>query len=189
MRDHIGDLVADGFDMAVRFGDPPVGNFTVRKLLETRILTVASPSYIAAHGSPKHPRDLVDHECIDYQDPMSGRPFEWEFHRGSEIVPVAAPARLMVSDVDTMLDACAAGAGIAQVMALGSQTLLRSGKLIELVPDWPDEVFSLHAVFPSRQHRAAKVRAFIDFCLRLLEDQNIQEGQDSDRQGMDSAAP
>jgi DNA-binding transcriptional LysR family regulator len=170
--------------MAVRFGDPTVGSFVVRKLLETRILTIASPAYIAAHGRPKHPRDLVDYECIDYQDPISGRPFEWEFHRGSEIVPVAPPARLMLSDFNTMLDACAAGAGIAQVMALGSQTLLRSGQLIELFPDWPDEVFPLHAVFPSRQHRAAKVRAFIDFCLRLLEDDNIQEGTGSDRQGM-----
>jgi DNA-binding transcriptional LysR family regulator len=174
MRDHVGDLVADGFDMAVRFGDPPVGSFTVRRLLETRILTVASPAYIAKHGRPKHPRDLAHHECIEYQDPMSGQPFEWEFHRGPKVVPIIAPARLMVSDVDTMLDACAAGAGIAQVMALGSQALLCSGQLIELLPDWPDEVFPLHAVFPPRQHRAAKVHAFVDFCQQLLGDRDRQ---------------
>jgi DNA-binding transcriptional LysR family regulator len=75
MRDHVRDLVADGFDMAVRFGDPPVGTFIVRKLLETRILTVASPAYIVAHGRPAHPRDLLDHQCIEYQDPTTGRPF------------------------------------------------------------------------------------------------------------------
>ena len=174
MRGHVGDLVADGFDMAVRFGDPPVGSFTVRKLLETRILTVASPAYIATYGRPRNPRDLVHHECIDYQDPASGRPFEWEFRRGRKIVPVVAPARLMVSDVDTILDACAAGAGIAQVMALGSQALLRSGQLIELFPDWPDELFPLNAIFPARQHRAAKVRAFVDFCQQLLSDGDRQ---------------
>ena len=120
MRDHVGDLVADGFDMAVRFGGPPVGSFTVRKLLETRILTVASPAYIATHGRPAHPRDLLDHQCIEYQDPTTGRPFEWEFRRGAEIVPVTVPARLMVSDVQTVFGACIAGAGIAQIMALGS---------------------------------------------------------------------
>jgi DNA-binding transcriptional LysR family regulator len=79
MRNPVGDLVVDGFDMALRFGDPPVAGFTVRKLLETRILTVAAPSYLAARGRPAHPRDLVGHECIDYQDPASGRPFEWDF--------------------------------------------------------------------------------------------------------------
>ena len=105
MRDHVGDLVADGFDMAVRFGGPPVGSFTVRKLLETRILTVASPAYIATHGRPAHPRDLLDHQCIEYQDPTTGRPFEWEFRRGAEIVPVTVPARLMVSDVQTVFGA------------------------------------------------------------------------------------
>ena len=172
MRDHVRDLVADGFDMAVRFGDPPVGTFSVRKLLETRILTVASPAYIVAHGRPAHPRDLLDHQCIDYQDPTTGRPFEWEFRRGAEIVPVTVPARLMVSDVETMFGACIAGAGIAQIMALGSQSLLQSGQLIELFPDWPDELFPLHAIFPSRHHRAAKVRVFTDFCLQLIRTQN-----------------
>jgi DNA-binding transcriptional LysR family regulator len=53
MRDQVGDLVADGFDLALRFGDPPSGSFVARKLVETRILTVASPGYIAMHGRPR----------------------------------------------------------------------------------------------------------------------------------------
>jgi hypothetical protein len=57
-------------------------------------------------------------------------------------------------------------------MALGSQSLLQSGQLIELFPDWPDELFPLHAIFPSRHHRAAKVRVFTDFCLQLIRAQN-----------------
>jgi DNA-binding transcriptional LysR family regulator len=168
MRDQIGDLVADGFDMAVRFGEPPVAGFTARKLLETRILTVASPAYLAAHGRPAHPRDILDHECIDYRDPLTGRPFEWEFRRGDEVVPVRQPARLMVSDVETMIGACCEGAGIAQVMQLGSRHIIEHGKLVEVFPDWRGETFPLYAIYPSRQHRAAKVRAFTEWCLRLL---------------------
>jgi DNA-binding transcriptional LysR family regulator len=145
-----------------------VESFTSRKLLETRILTVASPAYLATHSRPAYPSDLVAHECIDYRDPTTGRPFDWEFHRGKEVVPIAAPARLMVSDVETILEACVAGAGIAQVMALGSEHLLQSGELIERFPDWPGEVFPLYAIFPSRRHRVAKVRVFVDFCLQLL---------------------
>lgn len=168
MRDHVGDLVADGFDMALRFGDPPVGSLTARKLLETRIVTVASPAYVEAHGRPATPNDLLRHDCIDYQDPMTGRPFAWELRRAGEAVPVTPPARLMVSDVATMLAACLAGVGIAQVMALGTEHLFRSGQLVDLFPDWADETFPLYAVYPSRQHRSAKVQVFTDFCVRLL---------------------
>ncbi|GAA0744831.1 LysR family transcriptional regulator [Sphingomonas sp. ABOLD] len=168
MREQIGDLVADGFDMALRFGEPPSAGVTARKLLETRILTVASPAYIAAQGRPADPRELIDHACIDYQDPRSGRPFAWEFRRGDVVLPVRQPARLMVSDVDTMIRACCGGAGIAQILELGSRDLLERGALAELFPDWPGETFPLYALYPTRQHRPAKVRAFTDWCLQLL---------------------
>lgn len=168
MRDNVGDLVTDGYDMAVRFGTPPMGKLIARKLLETRILTVASPAYLARAGRPAHPCDLAGHQCIDYRDPLSGRPFRWEFHRQEQVIRGGGTARLMVSDVDTMLGACVAGVGIAQIMALGSEHLFRAGHLVELFPDWPDEVFPLHAIYPSRKHRPAKVEAFSEFCRNLL---------------------
>ena len=168
MREQMGDLVADGFDMALRFGAPPSAGVTARKLLETRILTVASPGYLAAHWRPADPRELIDHACIDYQDPRTGRPFAWEFRRGDVVLPVRQPARLMVSDVDTMIGACCEGAGIAQILELGSRDLLARGALVELFPDWPGETFPLYALYPTRHHRPAKVRAFTDWCLQLL---------------------
>jgi DNA-binding transcriptional LysR family regulator len=79
MRDHVGDLVADGFDLALRFGDPPSGSFVARKLVETRILTVASPSYIARHGPPKHPADVADHACIAFYDAANVGPSSGSF--------------------------------------------------------------------------------------------------------------
>jgi DNA-binding transcriptional LysR family regulator len=175
MRDHIGDLVADGFDMAIRFGDPPVTGFTARKLLETRILTVASPAYLEAHGRPAHPRDLLDHECIDYQDPLTGRPFAWEFRRADEVFPVRQHARLMVSDVETMIGACCEGAGIAQVMQLGSREVIEGGRIVEIFPDWPGETFPLYAIYPSRHHRAAKVKVFSDWCATLLDGNHLPD--------------
>ena len=85
MRDHVGDLVADGFDLALRFGDPPTGSFIARKLVETRILTVASPGYIAARGRPMHPLEIAGHDCIDFYDAANGRPFDWEFRNEREV--------------------------------------------------------------------------------------------------------
>src|SRR5271163_1249171 len=168
MRDHVGDLVADGFDLALRFGDPPAGSFIARKLVETRILTVASPAYIAMHGRPQHPADVAGHACIAFYDAANGRAFDWEFRKRRRVLPVNIASRLLVSDVGAMLSACEAGSGIAQIMQLGAGNLIESGKLVELFPDWSGELFPLYALYPSRQHRAAKVRAFVDFCLTVL---------------------
>lgn len=161
------DLVARGFDCAIRFGEPAASGLVARKLLETRVLTVAAPAYLERHGRPSVPADLSGHSCIHYRDPQSRQPFAWEFRRGDEVVPVAVSGVLTVSDVGTLFAACAAGVGIAQVLALGSDHLLSSGALVELFPDWPGETFPLYAYHPSRHQPPPKVMALTDFCLSL----------------------
>lgn len=172
MRDAVGDLGAGGFDLALRFGDPPNGSLVARKLVETRVLTVAAPAYVAEHGRPRHPSEVVDHDCIGFYDAANQRPFDWEFRKGKEILPVKVSARVLVSDVGAMLSACEAGAGIAQILQLGSSHLVESGALINLFPEWSGEMFPLYALFPSRQHQPAKVRSFIDFCLGVIASEN-----------------
>lgn len=168
-HDKLGDMVAEGFDLAVRFGEPRPSSLIARKLLDTRILTVASPAYLKRHGRPVAPTDLSkdDHACIQYRDPETGRPFEWEFHRGRKKLSVPTRGSLTVNDVGTMHSVCAAGYGIAQVMAFGAESLLASGKLVELFPDWPDERFPLYALYPSRLYVPAKTRVFLDFVVSL----------------------
>ncbi|MPW20976.1 LysR family transcriptional regulator [Paraburkholderia sp. CNPSo 3157] len=168
-RDQLGDMIADGFDLAVRFGEPRPSTLVARKLLETRIVTAASPGYLKKYGRPLKPTDLErePHNCIHYRDPETGRPFVWEFHRPRKKIIIAARGRLVVNDVSTMHGACLAGHGIAQIMALGTQPLFDSGRLVDLFPDWPDERFPLYALYPSRRHPSAKVRAFLDFIVKI----------------------
>ena len=168
-RDQLGDIVADGFDLAVRFGEPPDSSLVARKLLDTRILTVASPAYLRQHGRPEHPQDLErgGHVCIEFRDPATGRTFPWEFHRKRKRLSVKTSGRLIVNDGGTMHAACVAGYGIAQVMEVAAGPLVTSGQLVELFPDWPDERFPLYALYPSRHHPSAKVRAFLDFVIGI----------------------
>jgi DNA-binding transcriptional LysR family regulator len=166
-RDELGDLVADGIDVAVRFGVPPSSSLIGRKLLETRVLTVAAPAYLAAHGRPVTPKDLVNHRCIQFRDPVTRRPFEWEFHRKGKVVPVETTGPLLVTDSGIMFAVCIAGAGIAQVLAVSVQDALADGRLVELFPDWAEERFPLYAFYPSRKNSPPKVRAFVDFCVEL----------------------
>ena len=168
-RDQLGDLVSEGFDVAIHVGDPPVSSLVVRKLWSTRIVTVAAPSYLKQHKRPATPQELMTdkHILIDYRDPETGRPFEWEFHRGRRIVKVATNGHIIVSDIITMHNLCLAGYGIVQVMENAVSALLKQGKLVDLFPDWPDERFPLYAVYPSRKHLPAKTRAFLDFVMSL----------------------
>jgi DNA-binding transcriptional LysR family regulator len=168
MRDSVGDLVADGFDLAIRFDEPPIGSFVARKLTQARVITVASPSYIKAHGKPKHPKEIEQRDCIDFYDASNGRPYQWELRRKGEVLPLRVKARLLTSDSGTLIGACEAGFGIAQIIEIGGERLLRSGRLVELFPGWSEELFPLYAIFPTRLHRAAKVRAFIDFVMEIL---------------------
>ena len=167
--EQLGDLVAEGFDVAVRFGQPPSSSLVARKLLETPVVTVASPLYIRKHGRPKTPAELFNHACIQVCSPMTGQPLEWQYRSGRKIIPAQASGRLLVSDAGTMLGACLAGTGIARFKASGVLDLLEKGRLIELLADWAGEIYSLYALYPSRHLPAAKVRAFIDFVIEFLD--------------------
>ena len=166
----VGDLVTEGIDVAVRFGPQPPSTMTSRLLLETRVLTVASPGYLARHGRPKKPEKLVDHECIQYIDPRRGKPFSWEFHRGFEVLPVETQGHITTTDVDLMVQACVGGAGIAQLLALNVAHHVASGALIELFPEWPGETYPLYITRPSRRLAPAAVEAFLDFCSEICAD-------------------
>lgn len=168
-RDQLGDMVAEGFDLAVRFGYPRPSSLVARKLLETRILTVAAPSYFKHRPRPLKPDDLGDpaHACVRFRDPDTGHPFDWEFHRGRKKTVVEVAGRLTVNDVGTMHSVCLAGQAVAQVMELGVKGYVAEGRLVELFPDWPDDTFPMYAYYPSRHHMPAKVRAFLDFIVAI----------------------
>jgi DNA-binding transcriptional LysR family regulator len=131
-REQIGDLVGDGIDVAVRFGEPATSSLIIRKLAELRVITVAAPSYLRRHGQPEHPNDLADHACIDFRDPLTRQAYDWEFHKGRKVLAVKRNSRLLVSDAGTMLTECLAGTGIAQIFAVVARDLLKN-KLVELI--------------------------------------------------------
>jgi DNA-binding transcriptional LysR family regulator len=166
-RSELGDLVSEGFDLAIRFAELPSSSLVARRLLETRVVTVAAPSYVARHGRPAKPADVSSHVCLQFRNPVTGRPFEWEFHRGRKVLPIKTTGRLLLTDAQTLVGTCVAGAGIAQLLAISIQGHLDRGDLIELFPDWPDERFPLYALYPSRHLPPAKLRAFIDFVLEV----------------------
>jgi DNA-binding transcriptional LysR family regulator len=167
-RDQLGDLVGEGFDVAIRFGEPPASSLVTRKLLETRTATLASPAYLERRGRPAHPRDLEGHACIQMRHAQTGEPLPWVFQKDGEAFTVPTSGRLAVNEVGSLMGACLAGVGVARVKAIGVLDLIAHGELIDLFPDWPGETFPLYALYPSRHLPAAKVRAFVDFVAEVV---------------------
>ena len=169
-RDQLGDLVAEGFDLAIRFGEPRPSALVARKLLDTRVITVASPVYLNRSGRPKHPSELEEgnHRLINFRDPETGRPYEWAFRQGRKEIEINANAQLLLSDVATIHAVCLAGYGIAQLLELGIESLIESGRLEVVFPGWLDERFPLYALHPSRNFLPQKTRAFLDFVIATV---------------------
>jgi len=168
-REGLGDLVGEGFDIALRFGQPPDSSLVVKKLLETETLTVAAPSYLKKHDLPKAPSELARHDCILMKNTLTGETLStWPYRMGRRQETVTVSGRLLVSEAGTLLGACLAGVGIARIKAIGVADLIEKGRLVRLLPDWQSEVLPLYALYPSRHLPAAKVRAFIAFVEEIV---------------------
>lgn len=169
-KEDLGDLVADGFDLALRFGHPLPSSLVARKLFDTRVLAMASPAYLERFGHPTDPRELENtpHRCILFREPVTGKPFAWEFHQKRKQLTVKPQGQLTVNDPGTVYSACLAGLGIAQLFELGVEQYTSSNQLVQLFPEWSDQRFPLYAYYPSRHHVPAKTRALLSFVMDLI---------------------
>jgi DNA-binding transcriptional LysR family regulator len=166
-RGRLGDLVAKGLDLAIRFDEPPPSALVGRKLLDTRVVTVVSQAYLKKAGRPTHPFDLDEgnHRLIDFRDPETGQAYESAFRQRRKEIEISPNAQLLLSDVATIHAVCLAGYGIAQLLELGIESLIESGRLEIVFPDWLDERFPLYALHPSRNYLPPKKRELLDFVI------------------------
>jgi DNA-binding transcriptional LysR family regulator len=162
-----------GVDVAVRFGPPDASSLIARKFLETRVITVAAPAYLERHGVPRSPHDMVHHEALLFRDPQTGLPFPWGFQRGSEVINVNVSGRLVMDDPSVAISACVAGQGVFQSLALGLAPFLACGELVQIMPDWSNELYPLFAYHPSRHRPPAKVKAFLNFVQGIAKEESL----------------
>lgn len=161
--DRLVNLVDEGFDAAVRIGQPTDSSLIARKLCAARIVLVAAPSYLDARGTPALPDELVDHDCIidtNFRDPLS-----WRFRTSNELQPVGIDVRgrLHFSNAEACVAAAEAGLGIARVPSFVAGARLRAGLVSPVLGKYEDEPLGLYAVFPPGRHLALKVRVLVDF--------------------------
>ena len=156
------DIVAEGFDAGVRLGEAvPKDMVAVRFGGDARFVAVASPAYLARHGTPQTPDELAGHRCIRVRLP-SGKPYRWEFARPGREVAVDVPGPLTLDHPGLMAEAAAAGLGIAYLAERWAATLIAAGALVTVLDAWCPPIPGLFLYYPGHRHVPAALRAFID---------------------------
>lgn len=162
------DLVAEGIDCALWIGEVDDPNLVARRVGFLYFTTCAAPSYIAAHGMPSHPRDLVRHRCINHFSPSTGETVEWVFSKDGERVQAVFPGHLALEDENSYVSAAEAGLGIAQMPAFVVKESMERRALDLVLADWLPEPSPLHVVYPQSRHLSRRVRAFVDWLSALI---------------------
>lgn len=157
------DIVAERFDAGVRLGGIIDADMVAMPIgPEMRMVTVASPEYLAKHGSPSRPEDLTAHRCINLRLPTHGGLYPWEFGSGENEFRVRVNGPLIMNSVLQILDACLTGVGIAQLPDAQVKPHLEDGTLQEILADWSDPFPGYHLYYPSRRQQTAAFRVVLD---------------------------
>ena len=161
LADRLVDLVEEGYDVAIRIATLESSTLVSKRLATTRMVLCASPAYLAQHGTPVHPSELAQHAVISYS--YWSTKDEWHFDGPNGPVSVKTRPCIHTNSGDT----CRAAALAHQGMILQPSFLvgkdLSEGTLLELMPAYRSMELGIYAVYPTRKHVSAKVRALIDF--------------------------
>jgi LysR family transcriptional regulator, regulator for bpeEF and oprC len=164
------DLVAEGIDCALWIGEVGDPSLVARRVGFLYFATCAAPAYLAAHGSPTHPRELARHRCLNHFSPATGKAVEWAFSKDGERVQTVFPGNLALEDENSYVSAAEAGLGIAQMPAFVLKEGMERGALDLVLADWLPEPSPLHVVYPQSRHLSRRVRVFVDWLAALISD-------------------
>ncbi|MDF9616404.1 LysR family transcriptional regulator [Pseudomonas entomophila] len=161
--DGLADIVAEGFDAGVRFGESLAGDMIAVPIGPPQVfVTVAAPGYLEAHGVPRSPRDLLEHRCIGRRFP-SGKLYAWEYLANGQPTRLAVPGTLVLEDDGLMVQAAKDGAGIAYVYEQLAREDLALGPLREILADCKALPSRFFIYYASRRHVPPALQAFIAF--------------------------
>jgi DNA-binding transcriptional LysR family regulator len=166
LSDRIVDLVDEGYDLAVRIARLPSSSLVTRKLAATRMVLCASPEYLRQHGTPSHPAEIAQHAVFTYTLLATGE--QWAFEGPQGPVSVKVSPRMRTNSGDTCCAAALQHQGIVLQPSFMVGTHLRSGALVEVLPEYRATELGIHAVYASRKHVTPKVRVLIDFLVEAF---------------------
>jgi DNA-binding transcriptional LysR family regulator len=162
LSDRAVDIVDEGIDLAIRIGSLGSQSLIARKIGVSALLCCAAPAYLARHGTPSTPAELAKHACLSYEYAAERSTWRFRDNAGTEHeVRIAGPVHANNGQILCAL--AVAGVGITLEPDFIVAPEVRAGRLVTLLPGYAVAPIDIYAVYPSRRHLSAKVRAFVDF--------------------------
>ncbi|MBB6469960.1 DNA-binding transcriptional LysR family regulator [Aminobacter lissarensis] len=157
------NIVEDGFNAGVRLGESLEKDMiAVRIGPDWRMVAVATSGYVAAHGAPQHPQELIGHNCINMRHETRGGLYAWEFEKDGQELRVRVNGQLTFNKSEPMMDAVLNGLGIAFVPNSLADPLVASGELVLLLDDWSPFFDGYFLYYPSRHQNLPAFRIVVD---------------------------
>jgi LysR family transcriptional regulator for bpeEF and oprC len=167
-NDRFVDLVGERVDVAVRVGKVRAPDIIAKRISSSRLLTCASPKYLAGAGMPRTPDDLRKHRLIGHLRGEATRPAEWEFRHGSGTRSLRLPMALSFNTADALTVSALEDQGMVQQLDLLVGGYLAEGRLVEVLHEYSCEGPPLSVIYPRATQHLAKVRVFAEFAAELM---------------------
>lgn len=161
--DRLVDVIEEGFDAVVRTGDPVDSRLSARRLGAFGSMLVAAPDYLARRGTPNTPADLLQHTCLHYRFPNSGKLEPWALRRAPGEPELPLPTSMICNNIETRVCFALQGLGIAYLPDFSIREPLADGRLRAILTDHVQRTGVFHVLWPASKHPSPKVRAFVDF--------------------------
>jgi DNA-binding transcriptional LysR family regulator len=157
------DIVAERYDAGVRYGEQLAKDMiAVRVGPDTRMATVAAPSYFAAHAKPRAPHDLTEHNCINLRLPTYGGLYAWEFEKDGRAINVRVDGQLVFNGVSQTLNAAEAGLGLIHIPEELVLPQIAEGKLVRVLEDWCPLFSGFYLYYPGRRQPSPAFALLVD---------------------------
>lgn len=168
VTDRAVNLVEESVDCVLRVGPLSDSGLIARKIGDLPLINVASPGYLARHGTPGTPGDLGGHLAVNYASPSKGRVEDWEWVEDSEVRILPMRARVTVNSAEAYIACCLADLGLIQIPAYDVKRHLAAGELVEVMPGHRAAAMPMTLLYPHRQHLSRRLQAFADWLEQLL---------------------
>lgn len=163
LGDRFVDLIEEGIDVAIRVGDLGDSRLIARPLAPHRLCAFASPAYLARRGTPRHPDDLAQHDCVNFRFQSSGQALRWPFRIDGRLVEIVPPPGAIVDASDAVIAMLAAGGGIGISPTYVAATSVARGELVPVLADFAVDRSAITALWPESRRASPSVRAFVAF--------------------------
>lgn len=161
------DVVAEGYDLVLRIGALEDSSIVAKRIARSELVLLASPEYLAKHGTPENLAQLAEHTCLIYENHQ-----QWQFTDGDQKVKIKPNAHVISNNGYALLQMTKAGQGIVNLPLFLAKEEISAGKLVEILPKYKQHSIDISILYPHRRYLSPKVKVLIEFLANLMQERH-----------------